>query len=400
VNQAIKEHSQKIEIPVLGLRNYWYPAIARWRLGKKPKAVTLLGEKIVLFRDANNKKVYALADRCSHRGAPLSMGKCLYPGSGTVSCPYHGWTFDGASGKLVAKLMEGGEVPLPARATIKSYAVREHAGYIWLFVGDMEAVPFETDLPDCILNRSEWWSISNWRTYNCNWRLVMDNLSHDQHAPFLHRDSPELLFQPIFKHATRNSTELLENGTGIGHHATHGSHVTNYPGLGAFPPPQEARRRFLKPSGRGKDMDQSSAAVSKYGIKFRHMNVLPSLALIGRPSGDFFTCRFVTPLDANTTMLYSFNLFRRQGSLTALLNSLKWVFWSSWAHDWIFSDQDKYVVEKIRPGPELLSKTDVGLTGWRWFMAKNARRPDQEASDVETATVPMAEVRDDFSKIA
>ena len=113
MNKAAKESNQQAEIPPLGLRNYWYPAIARWRLGKKPKAITLLGEKIVLFRDGG--KVYALADRCSHRGAPLSMGKCLYPGSGTVSCPYHGWTFDGTTGKLVAKLMEGSDVPLPAR---------------------------------------------------------------------------------------------------------------------------------------------------------------------------------------------------------------------------------------------------------------------------------------------
>jgi hypothetical protein len=132
----------------------------------------------------------------------------------------------------------------------------------------------------------------------------MDNLAHDQHAPFLHRDSPELLFQPIFKHATRNSAEDLEDGRGIGHHATGGVHVTHYPGLGDFPPPQEAWYRVLKPSGRGKDMSKNSEATSKYGIKFRHMNLLPSLALIGRPSGNFFTCRFVAPIDENTTILY------------------------------------------------------------------------------------------------
>jgi phenylpropionate dioxygenase-like ring-hydroxylating dioxygenase large terminal subunit len=378
LNKPFRESNEQVQIPALGLRNYWYPAIARWRLGKKPKAITLLGEKIVLFRDRG--KVYALADRCSHRGAPLSMGKCLYPGSSTISCPYHGWTFDGATGKLVAKLMEGSDVPLPARATVKNYPVHEHAGFIWLFVGDMDPVPFDADLPDCISDESNWFSISNWRTYHCNWRLVMDNLSHDQHAPFLHRDSPELLFQPVFKHATRNSTKLLEGGTGIGHQATDGVHVTHYPALGPFPPPREAWYRFLKPSGRGKDLDQGSAASSQYGIKFRHMNVLPSIALIGRPSGNFFTCRLVAPIDEHTTVLYNFNLFRRRGSIVAFLNSLKWVFWSSWAHDWIFSDQDKFVVERIRPGPELLSKTDVGLTAWRWFMSKNARRPEATSS--------------------
>ena len=152
-------NENRTEIPLLGLRNYWYPAIAAWRIRRKPKAISLLGEKIVLFRD--NGKIFALADRCSHRGAPLSMGKCLYPGSGTVSCPYHGWTFNGGTGKLVAKLMEGSETPLPARAAVKSYPVHQHAGFVWVFVGDMEPVPFETDLPECITDRSQWFSISS-----------------------------------------------------------------------------------------------------------------------------------------------------------------------------------------------------------------------------------------------
>jgi hypothetical protein len=47
----------------------------------------------------------------------------------------------------------------------------------------------------------------------------------------------------------------------------------------------------------------------------------------------------------------------------------------SWAHDWLFSNQDKWIVEAIRPGPEMLSKTDVGVVAWRWFATKNARGP-------------------------
>ncbi len=80
-------------LPHLGIRNYWYPALAGFRLGRKPKAVKLLGEDIVVYRDGG--KVYALQDRCAHRGAKLSMGKCQYPGSASISCPYHGWTYNG-----------------------------------------------------------------------------------------------------------------------------------------------------------------------------------------------------------------------------------------------------------------------------------------------------------------
>src|SRR5258708_552276 len=216
-----------LELPGLGLRNYWYPALAGWRLRRRPKAIRLLGEDIVLYRDGG--RLFALADRCAHRGAKLSKGKCLYPGSGTISCPYHGWTYDGASGKCVAKLMEGPEARIPAGAVTKRYAVRQLAGFIWVFLGDLAAVPLEDDLPDYFTDRAGWHAISNWRSYRCNWRLLMDNLSHDQHAPFLHRTSPELIFQPIFKHATRNTTEPLDNGKGIGHVARDGISVADYP---------------------------------------------------------------------------------------------------------------------------------------------------------------------------
>ena len=30
-------------LPELGFRNYWYPVMAAWRLGRKPKAVKVLG---------------------------------------------------------------------------------------------------------------------------------------------------------------------------------------------------------------------------------------------------------------------------------------------------------------------------------------------------------------------
>ena len=172
------------------------PALAAWRLRRRPRAVRLLGEDVVLFRDKGG--LYALGDRCAHRGARLSQGKCLYPGTATLTCPYHGWTYSGETGGCVAKLMEGPETAIPAEAKVKSYPVREHRGVIWLFVGDMDAVPLEEDLPECLADNDEWHTISTWRTYRCNWRVLNDNLCYDLHAPFVHRNSPELVLQPVF----------------------------------------------------------------------------------------------------------------------------------------------------------------------------------------------------------
>ena len=37
--------------------------------------------------------------------------------------------------------------PCRARQVVKSYPVREFRGALWVFVGDMAAVPLEEDLP-------------------------------------------------------------------------------------------------------------------------------------------------------------------------------------------------------------------------------------------------------------
>ena len=374
-------------LPKLGIRNYWYPALASWRLRSKPKCVRMLGEDIVLFRDGG--QIHALADRCAHRGAKLSMGKCLYPGSRSITCPYHGWTYDGGSGKVVAKLVEGPNAPIPPKARVKVYPVRELRGAIWIFVGDMEAVPLNEDLPDCIAEEEDWHIIWNWRTYQCDWRLLSDNLTHDQHAPFLHRTAPELFMKPIFPHATRNFAEPLENGKGIGHRALDGITTAEYPGLGPFPPKSEWYR-LLPATGRGREIDPvKSPAVVKYGIRYRHMSLLPATHLIGRPSGDFFTVRWILPVDEKTTILYNFNCFRRQSALKTLGDRLGWLVWKSWAHDWLFSDQDKWIVEKIDPdGPELLSRTDVGVAAWRRFCQTQARKPIADKAAVDVPASP------------
>jgi phenylpropionate dioxygenase-like ring-hydroxylating dioxygenase large terminal subunit len=357
-------------LPELGLRNYWYPVLAGWRLGRKPRSVKVLGEDIVLFRDRG--KLYALSDRCPHRGARLSQGKCLYPGTGTLSCPYHGWTFSGETGRCVAKLMEGPDAPLPRQAVVKSYPVRELRGAIWLFVGDIEAPPLEDDVPECLTATADWHGFSTWRTYRCNWRIMKDNLCHDLHAPFVHRHAPELMFQPVFPFASRIAAD--------------------YPGLGKFPPPHETWYRFLKPTGRGREIDAKSAAVVKYGVKYRQSSLMPGATFIGRPNGNYFALRWVTPIDAESCYYHSWSLFRRRGWWRTFFDRLFWVFWVSWVHDWVFSDQDKRILEAVVPGPEALSRSDMGVVAWRRYAVEHARQRARAgtAPDNVAASQPSA----------
>jgi hypothetical protein len=58
----------RYDAAVLGFPNYWYPVLFSRALRRRPRAITLCGQRIVLVRDGG--QVYALHDRCPHRGVP------------------------------------------------------------------------------------------------------------------------------------------------------------------------------------------------------------------------------------------------------------------------------------------------------------------------------------------
>ena len=72
-------------------RTLWHPVALSHVVGTQPRAATLLGEDLVLWRD-DSGQAHALADQCPHRGARLSMGRVA---GGQLECPYHGWRFEG-----------------------------------------------------------------------------------------------------------------------------------------------------------------------------------------------------------------------------------------------------------------------------------------------------------------
>jgi nitrite reductase (NADH) small subunit len=52
-------------------------------------------EPIAVFRTLDDK-VFALVDRCPHRGGPLSQGMVL---GDQVACPLHNWTIELSTGQ-------------------------------------------------------------------------------------------------------------------------------------------------------------------------------------------------------------------------------------------------------------------------------------------------------------
>src|SRR6185437_2303141 len=136
-NQALTEVGPGTPMGEL-MRRHWHPIAAVKELEDNPvKAVRLLGEDLVLYRDRGGK--YGLVDRhCAHRSADLSYG--LVENCG-LRCNYHGWLFDN-DGKCLEQPYEdtvAPEVRYRDKVTIKAYPVEAKAGLLWAYLGPAPA---------------------------------------------------------------------------------------------------------------------------------------------------------------------------------------------------------------------------------------------------------------------
>ncbi len=113
-----------------GLPIGWWPVAHGHEILQHPVAFQLGNQKLALYRDLSGA-ARAVEDRCPHRRLPLSMGRLTEDGS--IQCPYHGWSFDGATGRCTAipNLSEGERIPAGIKVTAFSAVetLAESMGY-------------------------------------------------------------------------------------------------------------------------------------------------------------------------------------------------------------------------------------------------------------------------------
>jgi nitrite reductase/ring-hydroxylating ferredoxin subunit len=99
----------------------WTPALALDALpDRRPTLTHVDGTEILLVRSGED--VFAIGNRCSHMGAPLTKGPVTFAGSlRTIRCPLHGSTFDLSNGKV----MRG-----PATSPVPAFETRVADGVI------------------------------------------------------------------------------------------------------------------------------------------------------------------------------------------------------------------------------------------------------------------------------
>ena len=170
--QRQKPYQAYLDAP-LGLRNHWYAALFGEDLAEgKCQGETVLGERI-LFKRAGGT-VYAIADRCPHRGVAFSARPECYT-ENTVTCWFHGFTFDVRDGSLVQIITEP-KSKLIGKLKHKTYPVREINGIVFVFIGDLDPPPpIEEDLQPMFLEEGLVFHHVTCNKVRGNWRIATEN---------------------------------------------------------------------------------------------------------------------------------------------------------------------------------------------------------------------------------
>jgi phenylpropionate dioxygenase-like ring-hydroxylating dioxygenase large terminal subunit len=172
------------------MRRYWQPVALldefdpRWdpAMQQRPlKAVRLLGQDLVLFRDAAGR--FGLLDRdCPHRGADLKFAR--HEGDG-IRCPFHGWKFD-AAGRCLETPAEPMGSTLCQRVRQRSYPLREAAGVLFAYLGPEGSTAPELPAFDCFAAPATH-RFAFKGLWHCNWLQAFEVGIDPAHPSFLHR---------------------------------------------------------------------------------------------------------------------------------------------------------------------------------------------------------------------
>jgi phenylpropionate dioxygenase-like ring-hydroxylating dioxygenase large terminal subunit len=207
---------------------FWHPVCTVDELASvspHPLAVQLLGRSLAIARTGTG--LVALADRCIHRSARLSVG---WVDGDTVRCGYHGWAYGGDGRCREIPSMPDG--PIPERACVPSFDVEERHGLVWVRLdgGAGTSIPLTVSIEFWLANgayRHLWMTASPIDMGTCRafWTVSRDDdLDGDDaahmafQAQVLAEDEPvvcnqvprELVLEPGFELSVRTDRVSIE----------------------------------------------------------------------------------------------------------------------------------------------------------------------------------------------
>ena len=171
------------------MRHFWQPVCLSEELKDVPKAIRIMGEDLVAFRDKSGD-IGVMHRQCAHRGASLEYGIIAEHG---IRCCYHGWLFD-AEGHCLERPCEPKNDEHRHKIRQPWYPVQELYGLIWAYMGPPEKKPV---LPryECLetLEDGEFLEVNDNsiggggpQIIPCNWLQHYENLVDPFHVVILH----------------------------------------------------------------------------------------------------------------------------------------------------------------------------------------------------------------------
>jgi len=297
-------------------------------------------------------RIYALRNRCPHRGVPLSAGRREFPGF--LTCAYHGWTYDLQTGALAAVLTDGPDSPICGKeiVRVRSYPVEERAGAIWVYIGDDPAPPVEDDIPEELL-RADTVVEGLVEPRAGNWRLAIENAVDEGHAKYLHRNAPWSLLSKF--PAWTDGVRMAPSDDGRYLMRVRGRTVfaDDYPKVGRWP----RDSAFWRSPKRGPSLS--------LGVR------LPCLARV--VFQDWTDYEIFVPVDEDHYLAVF--LSAAWGSAAKQLAfRLRYWLYIRWLYYGLLNQaQDQWMIELMDVPPERLYRPDVSITAWRKWCQEHAR---------------------------
>jgi phenylpropionate dioxygenase-like ring-hydroxylating dioxygenase large terminal subunit len=207
------------------LSPFWYPVAFSHEVSHQPFATTLLDERVVLYRLANNT-ITAARDICYHRGVPLSLG---HVEGDEIICKYHGLRYD-CTGRCTAIPAHPNGAISP-RLHLDMYPAQERYGLIWVRLVDDGPRPLP-ELPE--------WEDPDYLTVLPDSVIIhaaagrqVEGFLDVSHFPFVHAESfgePDNPVVPDYP-VTRTQTGFVADYISTVSNYAHGYKHLNPPGF-------------------------------------------------------------------------------------------------------------------------------------------------------------------------
>ena len=164
------------------MRRFWHPVCLSEELGQLPKAIRILGEDLVAFRDRSGQ-IGVLHRHCAHRGASLEFGIIQENG---IRCCYHGWKWS-VDGTLMETPCEPEGSKLKESICQPAYPAFERHGLVFAYMGPPDQKPKFPEYESFTQPAgTELVAFSN--VYPCNWLQVFENIMDHMHTAVLHNN--------------------------------------------------------------------------------------------------------------------------------------------------------------------------------------------------------------------